>query len=154
MPRRILQCSAMIFIGFVVTVVLGRFTAQEKEQENRFMDWLKSNGADVSLVELAHFPLGRGVRARSNIYFDDNAFVIPLHLILNVEAAFKSPVGPALRQLRSDLGLFSSKVLPIFVAYEMLKGEDSFWAPYFALLSPPYDIPLYWRLVCILLSAC
>ena len=31
----------------------------------------------------------------------------------------------------------------VFVFYEMLKGDDSFWKPYFDIISPT-DLPLLW----------
>ena len=147
--QRVSFFRVIIFFTVIATATFGKLnTIGQEELEKRFMDWLTSNGASLSRVELAHFPLGRGVRARSNIYYDDLIYEVPLHFNLNVKAALKSPMGPALLQFMNENDLSREKLLPMFVAYEMLKGEDSFWEPYFALLpSQPYDLPLYWRFI-------
>ena len=117
---------------------------------NNFMQWLTENGVDHSPCKIEHSKLGFGLHAQAKFDAGSMVLFVPEHLILSRVTARRSPIGHILEEFYksmpyNDHGL----VLASFMVYEMLKGGDSFWAPFFRLLPVPDNTLPYWRYACL-----
>ena len=88
-----------------------------------------------------------GVRALEDIQPYEAFLYIPNKLIISAEHAKQSELAPIFKNHDS---LFVSNpyreyfTVLIFVLWEKLKGEDSFWHPYFEAVGELDDLPMHW----------
>ncbi|KAM3418102.1 Ribosomal lysine N-methyltransferase 4 [Cercospora zeina] len=106
-----------------------------------FLNWLKNNGATISpkiqLADLRDRAAGRGVVAMQDLAEDEELFSIPKSSILTAET---SDLPAAVRK-EIDHPWLS---LILAMVYEYLRGNDSPWQPYFALLPESFDSLMFW----------
>lgn len=135
---------------------------------SRFLAWFqRCEGASISnkieLADLRGAGAGRGIGtalppttrssgyglagisanvravAAADITADEDLFEIPRYIVLSVETSdFKERLPGVLDQLDP----WTSLVLVMI--YEDLKGDDSFWRPYFRVLPERFDTLIYW----------
>jgi SET domain-containing protein 6 len=110
-------------------------------KSDRFTDWLKSSGAQISpkieLADLRHRSAGRGVLAKADIGEDEELFSIPRPTILDVTT---SSLPDELRKKLDDPWL--SLILAMIREYRY--GESSQYKPYFDVLPETLDTLMYW----------
>ncbi|KAI7872447.1 hypothetical protein BDF14DRAFT_1753557 [Spinellus fusiger] len=115
------------------------------EQANRaFWQWLEDNGTELSksiaIEDYRNEEAGRGVVATSDIKEGEVLFSLPRNILL-------TPLHSSLRSLQGmDVILDSLKgwsVLILCLMYESQK-KDSFWKPYFDVLSTSFSTPMFW----------
>ena len=114
------------------------------EKQLRFLAWLDENGAKFpKLLWPSETPTRlRGVTALDDISVKETLLEIPIHLMMRPDLAMKdSIIGPILHSnqdlLRGDL------LLTVYIMFELLKGELSFYYPYLSILPVPNSIVLW-----------
>ncbi|KAG0232464.1 hypothetical protein BGW41_001858 [Actinomortierella wolfii] len=112
-----------------------------EEVNDKFVEWLKANGASVSesmsLHDYASEGAGRGVIATQDIEKDHELFSIPRSLLLSPETS----------QLSKEVDLSSLRgwsPLILCMIYEYCRGADSHWKPYFDILPTEFSTPMFW----------
>ena len=117
--------------------------------EAAFIGWLNEQGLNTLDLELYNFGprFGRGVRTLRPRQKGCTLFTVPSRLVLSLALAFDSEIGKLLEQYWQSSGLAKSHIFPIFLVYELLKGNHSSWSPYFKAVGIPKGHPLYWRYV-------
>ena len=113
-----------------------------------FLEWLANNGVNTSLCEFGEVPEGRGLKASVDIPDGIEVISIPSYLYLSTERALQSPIGDILRAFMSLPGAVNyGQTVAIYLVYEFLKGDDSFFAPWFRVMPDLQELPVNWRCV-------
>ncbi|GAA6044258.1 hypothetical protein JCM8097_002098 [Rhodosporidiobolus ruineniae] len=103
--------------------------------------WLTQNRTAIDhRLELTQLPDGSAaVYARGDIPLDCTVARIPKHLVLSHRSSSLSPSEPHANALaHAPLALR----LAVHVLHEVLRGSDSFWAPYLAASPPEEEVPI------------
>lgn len=109
---------------------------------DRFTDWVKSNGAIFEGSEITEFQgYDLGLKANTDISQDSLIIAIPRKLMLTVEEAKNSSLGPLIER-ELILKTMPNVALAIFLLLEKSK-KDSFWKPYLDILPNTYSTVLY-----------
>lgn len=107
-----------------------------------FLQWLKENGVDYSRVDIQEFPgYGFGLKAVTDLKEGDLILSIPRKLIMSVDSARKSQMGPLITE-DQILRVMPNVVLAMYLLKES-KSSDSFWMPYIKCLPSTYNTTLY-----------
>ncbi|KPI37297.1 Ribosomal lysine N-methyltransferase 4 [Cyphellophora attinorum] len=138
-------------------------------RSGRFVEWFKSiEGTSlsdkISLVDLRSEGAGRGVIAREDIPVNEVLFRVPRSMVLEAPDIVVHPTGEkrcqvltisAHRNHGNDAGLTSVLIclegqgswLPLIVTiiHEYLKGEESYWYPYFQVLPTTFNTLMFWN---------
>lgn len=89
-----------------------------------------------------------GVFATEPIAAESLYLSIPTEIIIGEETIFATPlIGPVLKSHQKDFGILqpSHATLALFLLYEKyVKGENSFWKSYIALLPETHDTPEFY----------
>lgn len=110
-----------------------------------FLKWLKDNGVDHSLIAIEEFPgYGYGLKATADIKKDDLLLSIPRKIIMSVESARNSQMGPLIEE-DQILRAMPNVVLVMYLLNES-KNPNSFWQPYIKSLPSTYNTTLYFSL--------
>lgn len=134
--------------------VINRERTNQLQQEERFVNfhkWLKENGVKYDSIE---YPVAFGknggligIAARRPIGPEEAYIYIPTKLIINDDKISKSDIGFIVER---HADVFKEHLdgeylrLIFFIAYELSKGEKSFWYPYFKI-SENTDLPCFWE---------
>ena len=82
-----------------------------------------------------------GISTKRTIGFNECFLFVPAKLIICDENFIKHPkLGPLIEQheeLRNELFATYHCLMVFFILYELTKGEDSFWYPYFEITDKP-----------------
>jgi hypothetical protein len=87
-----------------------------------------------------------GVAAKRLIRPQEAYIYIPAKLVINRAKLLKSEIKHVFEDHKEEFKTITEDdrfPLTFFVAYEMAKGESSFWYPYFSTAYDS-DIPLFW----------
>ena len=90
-----------------------------------------------------------GIKVLEDIAPNEAFLHVPNKCIISVEHAYNSEIGEIFKNPNHE-SLFvtnmyrESLILTMFVLYEMLKAEESFWCPYFEYLGTFDDYPPLW----------
>lgn len=120
----------------------------EDEKINRFHEWLTTNGAKYPKIQWpASTSLGRGAIALEDIEPNEVMVEIPSTLMLSPLTAIRNPnIGDILKEVRHTiLSSNDDVILSIILMHEMLKSEQSFFWPYFAILPDQVDSVCSWE---------
>ena len=107
-----------------------------------FNEWCLQNGVQYTKIKYPGYFEGGlvGVQATAPIEHREAFISVPYKMLMTVEAARRHPVlSPILRdnpQLFSEAqkGDWEQLTLVIYLCYEFMKGEESFWKPYIDLM--------------------
>jgi len=114
----------------------------------RFNIWAKENGVRAESLEYpAVFGKGLvGIAAKSRVSPDEAFLFVPASVLINDQRIQQSALGPI---IGTHPEVFFEHIdgeylrIIFFVIWEMCKGEQSFWAPYFAIVEET-DLPIFW----------
>lgn len=105
-----------------------------------FLRWMRVQGLskhDCDFIPAVFPDSGRGAMARRNVAAGSCVVSVPEHVILTMSAA---------QNLISDFGIdecvSDSSKLAVFILYQKLLGEESFWSKFFAVLPHQYSTTL------------
>jgi hypothetical protein len=99
-------------------------------------------GGPNSLKLADYEGMGRGLFATQQIKRGQLMVRIPYQVLMDEEAALRSPISGIIKQ---HLHLLNSKVvLALFLLYENQKRQ-SFWRPYLDALPKKINLPIYWK---------
>ncbi|XP_030574737.1 actin-histidine N-methyltransferase isoform X3 [Archocentrus centrarchus] len=119
----------------------------EGNREDHFpdlMSWAKENGASCDCFTVANFGTeGYGLRATRDIKAEELFLWIPRKMLMTVESAQNSVLGPLYSQDRI-LQAMGNVTLALHLLCERA-NPASFWLPYIRSLPQEYDIPLYYQ---------
>ncbi|XP_023603650.1 histone-lysine N-methyltransferase setd3 isoform X6 [Myotis lucifugus] len=108
------------------------------------MKWASENGASVEGFEMVNFKEeGFGLRATRDIKAEELFLWVPRKLLMTVESAKNSVLGPLYSQDRILQAMGN-----ITLAFHLLcerADPNSFWQPYIQTLPSEYDTPLYFE---------
>ena len=150
LARSIFVVSLSIICVSFITPVAAKYVVTPAD-EVRFMSWLKHHGVDTSTFELAEFPTGgRGVKSRIEFPIGSVLLHVPTKLVMNLERGYATPlIGPVLKEFhdkfKERFQHHTTQLIAVFVFYELLHIEDSFWAPFLGSIPVPTSLPFYWR---------
>ena len=66
----------------------------ERKRFQNLLDWMKKGGSDFRKLKLRYYSENyRGVHASQDIKAGETVLYVPLHQIITLEMAFKSPIG-------------------------------------------------------------
>ena len=104
-----------------------------------FLSWLHEHGAQFPKVQFpSSTPLGRGATALGDIETNEVMITIPSRLMVSEQNALLDPtLGPILLQhdhLKGDI------LLAFYIMHELVKGNSSFYSPYFNIIPAPSTI--------------
>ena len=109
-----------------------------------FLEWFRcSEGtrvcSKIQIADLRGADAGRGIIATQRIDQDEELFAIPKSLVLHAQT---SSLSKYLNHPLPD----SDPWLPLIttILYELLRREDSAWAPYLSLLPSRFDTLMFW----------
>lgn len=115
---------------------------EELVRIERFMVWLKDNGASFPKIDFPRNDTPSGIRgaiALEDISTNEHMMVIPARLMMAPTHILADPIyGPVLDG-EKDL-LRGDFLMTIYVMHEMRLGEASFYKPYIDILPVPYCI--------------
>eukprot|EP00606_Chrysophyceae_sp_TOSAG23-5_P001479 GSChrysophyteH2.ASY1.ANO1.100.1 assembled CDS len=112
------------------------------EKRAVFCDWLKENGATYPKIQWPSTDtVGgcRGAMATESISSNEVMMEIPIKLMMSPMHAFQDPVVGSILHASQDL-LRGDVLLTVYIMYEYLKGEASFYAPFLAILPEPGSV--------------
>ncbi|GAB1597643.1 actin-histidine N-methyltransferase-like [Argonauta hians] len=114
----------------------------ESREWNTFLQWLKDNDVDTSMVKVDDFSdHGFGLRASEDLKEGDLFLSIPRKLMMSTETASRSQMGSLIEEDKL-LQSMPNVVLAIHLLGES-KNPDSFWYPYIKCLPKTYNTTLY-----------
>lgn len=123
---------------------------QKQEKYIRFNKWCKVNGVKAPSLEypVAFGKEGKlvGVRAKKEVGMYESYLYVPIAMTINEEQFKKSEVGhlfPQFEDQFAEKSNFEHILLIFFVTHELIKGEKSFWYPYFEIAEDA-DLPMLW----------
>ncbi|KAM4540930.1 actin-histidine N-methyltransferase isoform 1-T2 [Fundulus diaphanus] len=125
----------------------GLSTVFEGNREDYFPDlmaWAQENGASCDGFTLADFGTeGYGLRASRDIKAEELFLWIPRKMLMTVESAQNSLLGPLYGQDRI-MQAMGNVTLALHLLCERA-SPSSFWLPYIRSLPQGYDTPLYYQ---------
>ncbi|TMW58694.1 hypothetical protein Poli38472_010253 [Pythium oligandrum] len=104
--------------------------------EERFVQWLLDNGASFPKLEwpvLTENGL-RGAIAREEIHPNEAMLTIPQRLMISEATCWADPQLRRVYEENRDVFARDDPVIALFLVREKLKGEESFYHPYLAIL--------------------
>lgn len=116
----------------------------------RYIAWLSANGAvfpRVSNTQLqlpAHFGDLAGVAAKEAVRRNSAFLFVPYSLCIDHRKARQSPIGEVVEQYEKTFPEDEDDVLYLYLLYERLLGESSFYSPYFSVISMPEHLLADW----------
>ena len=119
------------------------------DKYENYVQWLRDNGCIFPSIEYpSYFGEFNIVGARANVPIPNKkAFLyVPNKLIITPHRARHSQIGEI---IRTNLSIFhhsedgEDNCLYLFLIYERLKGEESFWHPYFETVAG-LDFLMFW----------
>ncbi|XP_004699177.1 actin-histidine N-methyltransferase [Echinops telfairi] len=120
------------------------FDGSREDYFPELMRWASENGASADGFEMARFEEeGFGLRATRDIKAEELFLWVPRKLLMTVESAKSSVLGPLYSQDRILQAMGN-----ITLAFHLLcerTNPDSFWQPYIQTLPSEYDTPLYFE---------
>nr|ACI66045.1 SET domain-containing protein 3 [Salmo salar] len=120
------------------------FEGSREEFFPELMAWAQENGASCEGVEIAHFAgEGFGLRATKDIKAEELFLWIPRTMLMTVESAKNSVLGPLYSQDRI-LQAMGNVTLALHLLCERA-DPSSPWLPYIKTLPGDYDTPLYYE---------
>lgn len=111
-----------------------------------FCAWLKQHGASYPKIEWPSTDtVGgcRGAKAVERIDANEVMLEIPIALMMSPVHAFADPILGKMFQSSQDI-LRGDVLLSVYIMSEVLKGPESFYAPYLAILPEPGSI-IQWK---------
>ncbi|XP_068607984.1 actin-histidine N-methyltransferase [Brachionichthys hirsutus] len=123
----------------------GMSAVFEGSREDSFpdlMSWAQENGASCDCFTVTNFGTeGFGLRATRDIKAEELFLWIPRKMLMTVESAQNSVLGPLCSQHRI-LQAMGNVTLAFHLLCERA-DPDTFWLPYIRSLPQEYDTPLY-----------
>ncbi|ELW47217.1 Histone-lysine N-methyltransferase setd3 [Tupaia chinensis] len=120
------------------------FDGKREDYFPDLMKWASENGASVDGFEMVNFKEeGFGLRATREIKAEELFLWVPRKLLMTVESAKNSVLGPLYSQDRILQAMGN-----IALAFHLLcerASPNSFWQPYIQTLPSEYDTPLYFE---------
>nr|DBA14522.1 TPA: hypothetical protein GDO54_005477 [Pyxicephalus adspersus] len=120
------------------------FDGKREDYFPELIEWARTNGASTEGFELAEFPNeGFGLKATREIKAEELFLWVPRKLLMTVESAKNSVLGPLYSQDRILQAMGN-----ITLAFHLLcerANPESFWVPYIKSLPTKYDTPLYFE---------
>ncbi|KAB0403929.1 hypothetical protein E2I00_004644 [Balaenoptera physalus] len=120
------------------------FDGRREDYFPDLMKWASENGASVEGFEMVNFKEeGFGLRATRDIKAEELFLWVPRKLLMTVESAKNSVLGPLYSQDRILQAMGN-----ITLAFHLLcerADPNSFWQPYIQTLPSEYDTPLYFE---------
>ncbi|XP_007455709.1 PREDICTED: histone-lysine N-methyltransferase setd3 [Lipotes vexillifer] len=120
------------------------FDGKREDYFPDLMKWASENGASVEGFEMVNFKEeGFGLRATRDIKAEELFLWVPRKLLMTVESAKNSVLGPLYSQDRILQAMGN-----ITLAFHLLcerANPNSFWQPYIQTLPSEYDTPLYFE---------
>ncbi|XP_063096917.1 actin-histidine N-methyltransferase isoform X4 [Cavia porcellus] len=120
------------------------FDGKREDYFPDLMKWASENGASVEGFEMVNFKEeGFGLRATRDIKAEELFLWVPRKLLMTVESAKNSILGPLYSQDRILQAMGN-----IALAFHLLcerANPNSFWLPYIQTLPSEYDTPLYFE---------
>uniref|UniRef100_A0A8D0RQ85 protein-histidine N-methyltransferase n=1 Tax=Sus scrofa TaxID=9823 RepID=A0A8D0RQ85_PIG len=120
------------------------FDGKREDYFPDLMKWASDNGASVEGFEMVNFKEeGFGLRATRDIKAEELFLWVPRKLLMTVESAKNSVLGPLYAQDRILQAMGN-----ITLAFHLLcerADPNSFWQPYIQTLPSEYDTPLYFE---------
>ncbi|VFV32441.1 set domain-containing protein [Lynx pardinus] len=120
------------------------FDGKREDYFPDLMKWASENGASVEGFEMVNFKEeGFGLRATRDIKAEELFLWVPRKLLMTVESAKNSVLGPLYSQDRILQAMGN-----ITLAFHLLcerADPNSFWQPYIQTLPSEYDTPLYFE---------
>ncbi|EPQ14951.1 Histone-lysine N-methyltransferase setd3 [Myotis brandtii] len=120
------------------------FDGKREDYFPNLMKWASENGASVEGFEMVNFKEeGFGLRATRDIKAEELFLWVPRKLLMTVESAKNSVLGPLYSQDRILQAMGN-----ITLAFHLLcerADPNSFWQPYIQTLPSEYDTPLYFE---------
>ena len=117
------------------------------EDIEQFLQWLSANGARFGQITWPSYETASGMRgavANVDIEANDPIFYLPDKIIISPPKAFADPViGKELKE--SESLLKGDMLITVYLMYEMSKGPESFWYPYFKILPKELDNLPFWN---------
>eukprot|EP01041_Mallomonas_annulata_P009302 gene9302-19309_t len=116
--------------------IFASITSATEQSDIKFLQWFQSNGGKLSSIALQQFPnMGRGIVATTKVASNHEIIFVPNNLIISV-AEIKASIDP---QHLFFAKSFSNdgEIITAYLLYELWRGEQSFWTPYFNVL-PKY----------------
>jgi hypothetical protein len=107
-----------------------------------FKQWLEENGARFEKIDWPSVDTiegCRGAQAVETIETNEVMMEIPIKCMMRPDIAFEDPKIGRLMQSSQDL-LRGDVLLCVHIMSEVIKGEDSFYAPYIRILPQPGSI--------------
>lgn len=118
---------------------------EAEDKDERFCRWLAENGAKHPKILWPSNDTESGIRgaiALGDIETNETMMEIPVKLMMSEINAYNDPViGECLERHRSIIN--GDELLALYIMYEILKGEASFYAPYINILPTPSNTT-YW----------
>nr|CAD7427011.1 unnamed protein product [Timema monikensis] len=107
-----------------------------------FISWMKSNGAEVDGVKIAHFSgYDYGLQAEKDFEEGELMIAVPRKLMMSADNAKDSVLGPLMRK-DPMLQHMPNVALSLLLLAEKF-NPDSFWRPYIKVLPTLYTTVLY-----------
>lgn len=120
------------------------FDGDREDYFSDLMSWAQENGASCDGFTVANFGSeGYGLRATRDIKAEELFLWIPRRILMTVESAQNSILGPLYSQDRI-LQAMGNVTLALHLLCERA-DPASFWMPYIHSLPQDYDIPLYYQ---------
>ncbi|XP_036738002.1 actin-histidine N-methyltransferase isoform X3 [Manis pentadactyla] len=120
------------------------FDGKREDYFPDLMKWASENGASAEGFEMVNFKEeGCGLRATRDIKAEELFLWVPRKLLMTVESAKNSVLGPLYSQDRILQAMGN-----ITLAFHLLcerADPNSFWQPYIQTLPCEYDTPLYFE---------
>lgn len=112
----------------------------------RFMLWLRDNGAIFDKVDLVHHTAShRGIIAKTPIRKEEVFMFIPIQAIITLGMARETPIGVKITNSRVQLKSPKHSYLAAFILQELGK-ETTKWQPYFDMLPQSVDnFPIFFK---------
>ncbi|KAJ2890711.1 hypothetical protein GGI21_006083, partial [Coemansia aciculifera] len=114
------------------------------EQLRTFYEWLRTNGAEFSKIEIRDSKSGGGIYALEQIGLDGRYASIPNKLVITGKVCHDTIGTNEQQQLEQKDDIKQSRLmLCLFLIHErFVMKEDSFWKPYIDILPRKFHTPL------------
>ena len=119
---------------------------QQDQKYIKFRQWILANGGKIADVE---YPVAfgkeasfTGLAAGRDIAAGEHYIEIPTNLSITVQQVNSSELAPFVEK-HKEFFKDEQVLLGVYCFSEKLKGEDSFWAPLFAIANDS-DLPYLW----------
>ncbi len=111
------------------------------QRTRNFTDWLLQNGAKFDKIQWPSTNIVtniRGATAITDINTNEYMLEIPKKLMMSPEHAYDSEIGKYLADNKDVIR--GDSILALYLMYERIKGESSFYYPYLQILPSPGTI--------------